>query len=315
MRRTCSGTDQSQFSAINSDQSESPKSSPSEIVVAALNEQGFLFQHRIIEELAELRPGRPFIHNWTVEASEIPVSLPNEAETRIDVLLRNNATGESPWYAVVECKRAMKEFKRWVFFSQTQRSRGPSAKTYYMEHADLQGGWNNQGEAPMMHRVERKRAPDGHEAFDFYLEARMERPGRDKTVSATTAIEDAFQQVTLGQAGLAIRMRRSNLLKFRILPVVITTAEVMSAKYDTQKIALEHGRIAPEDLTLENRKWVAVNYRVNDVICQHSQFTTNSSQEIDVDIAARQVRTIFFVQGAHIHEFLAWLWKNFECSQ
>jgi len=59
-------------------------------------------------------------------------------------------------------------------------------------------------------------APKSHEAFDFYLEARTERPSSGKMVSATTAIEDAFQQVTLGQAGLALRMRATNVLAFRL---------------------------------------------------------------------------------------------------
>jgi hypothetical protein len=298
---------------MNSEKQKPREATPAEVVAAALNEQGFLFQHSVIEELAELKPHGSYPHNWMVEASEVPVSLPNEAETRIDIVLRNQASGESPWYAVLECKRLMREYKRWVFFSKTHRSR-PSAGNYYIEHGDLQGSWNGYGVAPMNHRLERRPAPDGHEAFDFYLEVRLNWPGSGKTVSATNAIEDAFQQVTLGQAGLALRMRATNVLKFRLLPVVVTTAELMGASYDATRISLEHGRIEPTDLTLENRRWVAVNYRVNDVICQHSRFTTNRSQEIGVDIAARQVRTVFVVQAAHIHEFLAWLWRKFECE-
>ena len=300
---------------LKSDKRTPPVVAPTDIVAAALNEQGFLFQHSVIEELSELKNRGSHSHNWMVEAVEVPVSLPTEAETRIDIVLRHYVSQESPWYAVLECKRLAKEYKRWVFFSKTHHTRGPSAGTYYIEHGDLQGSWDHLGVAPMIHRLERRPAPDGHEAFDFYLEARLDWPGSGKTVSATNAIEDAFQQVTLGQAGLALRMRATNVLKFRLLPVVVTTAELMGVSYDATRISLEHGRIEPTDLTLESRSWAAVNYRVNDVICQHSRFTTNPSQEIGVDIAARQVRTVFVVQAAHIHEFLAWLWSRFGCEE
>jgi len=284
-------------------------------VAAMTSAVPILFQHRVIEELVDLKPGREHPHNWMVEATEVPVALPNEAETRIDILLRNQATGGNPWYALLECKRSSKDYKRWVFFGKTQRGRGVYSRCYYIEHADLLGSWNHQGEAPMTHRVEVKHAPEEHEAFDYYLEVKTEPPGREKTVSATKAIEDAFQQVTLGQAGLALRMRKTNLLKFRLLPVVVTTAEVLTAAYEIDKVSLEHGRFAPEDLVLESRPWVAVNYRVNDVVCEFSRFSTNRQSDIASDVAARQVRTVFVVQAGRINEFLAWLWKNFECSQ
>jgi hypothetical protein len=286
--------------------------SPSEIVAAALNEQGFLFQHRIIEELAQLGVQKQNPHNWLVESTEVPVSLPNEAETRIDIVLRHQGRHNSPWYGVVECKRLSKEYKRWVFFSEA-KGREPSSANYYVERADLCGTWDHQGAAPMSHYVDQIRAPHTCRAFQFYVEARLDRPGTGKTVSATTAIEDAFQQVTLGQAGLAHRLRFTNVLAFRLLPIVVTTAEIVAAEYDSSKISLAHGRIESADLQLGTKGWVAVNYRINDVICEHSGLTTSHSQDIAADVTSRQVRTIFVVQAARLHEFLSWLANLFDC--
>jgi hypothetical protein len=287
--------------------------SPPDIIAAALNEQGFLFQHRIIEELATLNTHSGPRHNWITEAVEVPVSLPNEAETRIDLVLRHQGSGQSPWYGVVECKRLTKDYKRWVFFATSMQRRSPWSGAYYVEHGDLSRTWDNQGQAPMSHRIDQSPAPNGHEAFEFYLEARIERPGTGKLVSATTAIEDAFQQVTLGQAGLAQRLRLTNVLKFRLLPIVVTTAEIMSARYDFSKVSLAHGKIDPNDLSLEARPWVAVNFRINDVVCEYSGLTTNRSQDIGADVTARQVRTIFVVEAGRLHEFLSWLAHLFGC--
>jgi len=65
-------------------------------------------------------------HGWHVEASEVPVSLPNSEETRIDLVLQHGRDPNNPWRVVVECKRAARDFKRWIFFSETSYGRGPS---------------------------------------------------------------------------------------------------------------------------------------------------------------------------------------------
>ena len=298
---------------MNNEKQRPPEAKPYEIVAAALNEQGFLLQHKVAETLAKPDDRQTHAHQWQVEALEVPVSVANEA-TRIDLLLRHYSSKESPWYAVLECKRLAREYKRWVFFGEKYKSRGPTAGSYYIEQADFIGMWDHSGPPPMNHYLATRPASDQCPAFDFYLEARLARPGGGRTVSATSAIEDAFQQVTLGQAGLAMRMRATNILKFRLLSVVVTTAEVAVALFDPARVSLEYGKIEAADLTLESRRWVAVNYRVNDIISHQSLLTTNRSQEIGVDIAARQVRTVFVVQAAHIHEFLAWLARHFNCE-
>lgn len=299
---------------MSSEQKREEPATPEDIVATALNEQGFLFQHRLAEELKKLRGAVPDAHNWMVDAIEVPVSLSNERETRVDILLRQYSGGVNPWYAILECKRAARDFKRWIFFGSSPRAGVLSSSNYYFEYADLKGHWNHQGDPDMMHRLEIKQALPVHEAFEYYLEARTERPSRDKTASATTAIEDALRQVTLGQAGVSLRMRAAHVLKFRLLPIVVTTAQVFSAKFTSERVSLTDGKIAVEDLQLESHHWVAVNYHIDDSISQDSGFSTNRQQDMSVDIAARQVRTVFVVEAAHIHAFLAWMGKHVGCE-
>ncbi len=201
-----------------------------------------------------------------------------------------------------------------MFFGEADRRRGPSRHNYYVEFADLNGLWDHQGEPPMMHGVKNHCASQDCAPFNYGIEVKVEWPGGSKKASATEAIEDAFQQVTLGQAGLALRLRNARELSFRLLPVVVTTAEVLSADFEVGRVSLDRGMLKHTDLSLKPRRWLAVNYRVNDVICQLSGVTTNRTADLAADLAARQVRTVFVVQAAHIQHFLAWLGESFECA-
>lgn len=288
---------------------------PEEIIALALNEQGYLLQHRVLDVIHTNARADQWGDTWAVEAFEVPVSLPNHDETRIDIVLKHKKAG-SPWRVVVECKRAAPDYKRWVFFGQNQIGSGPSPNQYYIEHANLAGSWcqNTEPEPKMSHRLESRAAATGYLAYDFGLEARLNRLDNSKRVSATVVIEDALHQVTLGQAGLALKLRAAHELTINLIPVVVTTAELTSADFKPESVSLSHGLIDPKDLKLQPRKWLAVNYRASEVICQYSRFTTLTQQSIGDHVRMRQVRTVFVVQAEHILEFLAWLDKHFVIS-
>ena len=61
-----------------------PKPSTEVLIAAALNEQGYLLQQKVVDVLKEVSTSD---HHWYVESSEIPVSLPDGQETRIDLVL------------------------------------------------------------------------------------------------------------------------------------------------------------------------------------------------------------------------------------
>lgn len=297
-------------SSAPSTKAPSLQPTPEEVVALALNEQGYLFQHKLVNVLQASTQRNPPLHNWEVEASEVPVSLPNGKETRIDIVLRRGPEGV-PWRIAIECKRAARDYKRWVFFAENEYSHGPSPRNYYTEKANLARGWDGIGEPVMWHGVETAPASSQCPVFDFGIEARIERPDKGKRASATDAIEEAFQQVTLGQTGLALKLRSACVLNFRLIPLVVTTAELMSANFNEMKVSLDRGMIDSKDLKLCPKKWLAVNCRVNDVVCESSRFTSNRTGSIADYLALRQVRTVFVVQSEHIESFLAWLETGF----
>ncbi len=285
-----------------------------QIVADALNEQGYLLHHKILDELRPVTAGATSPHTWRVEASEVPVSIPNGDETRIDLVLRLGTSEQEPWRVVVECKRAARDFKHWIFFGNSAWLRGPSPSVYYIERADLATSWNNQGLPELLHRVDMCPASADSPTFDYGVEVKLNRKGAEKKSSATEAIENAFQQVTLGQAGLSLRLWKACELNYRFLPIVVTTANLMSARLPAERISLERGTIEAADLQLEPRNWLAVNFRVNDGVSQHSRITTHRRTPVPEDLAARQVRTIFVVQSAHLQKFLVWLEKTFKTA-
>jgi hypothetical protein len=284
-----------------------------ELVASALNEQGYLLHHKVVSVLNAPPTERESCHDWKIEASEVPVSLPNGDETRIDLVLRHEGSSHRPWRVVMECKRSAKDYKHWVFFGTAPWQNGPSPRNYYVEKANLIGSWKGQGDPPMNHSVEARLASLECPVFDYGVEVRVNRATQNQRSSATNAIEDAFQQVTLGQAGLALRLRSAHELNFRLLPVVVTTGNLVSAQFGDDRVTLDEGKISAADLLLTQRQWLAVNYRMNDVACRHSGVTTNRTADLAAELVARQVRTVFVVQASYLQRFLAWLEKAFEC--
>jgi hypothetical protein len=290
-----------------------PTLKPEEIVAHALNEQGYLLHHRVLGAIESVSRRDQWDDTWRIEAFEVPVSLPNHDETRIDIVLKHKKVG-LPWWLVIECKRAAPDYKTWVFFAQNQTGRGPSPNSYYIENAKLAHSWDHSGEPEMMHGLERRAAASSCPAFDFGVEARLNRAEHSKRVSATDTLEDALHQVTLGQAGLALKLRTAHELTINLVPIVVTTAEIVSADFNCESISLSHGEIDPKNLRLEPRKWLAVNYRASDVICQFSRFTILKQNSIGDHVCSWQVRTVFVVQAENILEFLAWLDKHLAIS-
>jgi hypothetical protein len=289
--------------------------SSEEIAAQALNEQGYLLHHRILDTIHSASRNDQWGDSWAVEAFEVPVSLPNHDQTRIDIVLKHKKQG-TPWWLVVECKRAAPEYKRWIFFGQNQIGRGPSPNNYYIENAKLAGSWNNstEPEPKMMHSLDHRAAAVDCPVYDFGVEAKLNRAENSKRVSATDTIEDALHQVTLGQTGLALKLRAAHELTINLVSIVVTTADIVSAEFDCGKVSLSNGFIDSKEIKLQPRKWLAVNHRASDVICQFSRFSTLKQTSIGDHVRSWQVRTVFVVQAEHVLEFLAWLDKHFAVS-
>lgn len=282
-----------------------PEITPEQLVVDALNEQGYLLHHKVLDVLrshsAQERPN----HRWQVEASEVPVSLPNGDETRIDLVLRHGEHEKSLWRAVVECKRSAKDFKRWVFFGQNEFDTGPSPRQYFYHKTTFQNA-GHRSELQIDHWVDRCPSIPDCPVFDYAVEVKLSPPGREKRVSATEAIESACDQVTLGLSGLALRLAAADHRTYRLIPIVVTTAELMTLDFSVKAVPIQSGTLKADDVTLKPVRWLAIHHRVRDAVSSLPQKVSTKVIDVGWSLAQKHVRTVFIVQTPYIHDFLTW---------
>lgn len=275
------------------------------IAASALNEQGFLFQQRILETIEQSNDCA-----WTSRAVEYPVAFGShhEIETKIDIILGRRNSAKDPWYAVVECKRASRDYKRWIFFDKKIRLVGLGRASLFLQRADLLTTWTPslQEFPPLTLQVDR--IPANHECsiYNFYVEARINRPNSGQKASATEAIEGSMRQVCVGVVGLASSLARMKATSFRLLPIVVTSADLYSAEFKVDDISIDRGHIDPENLRLEHRPWLCVNYPIDESIAEWAGLTTVHASTVGEALLSRHLRSVFVVQSNHLIPFLKW---------
>src|SRR6267142_2652134 len=94
-----------------------PPPEPKELVLAAMNEQGFLLQQIVREKVRNRMKGdKDTQQHWTFVACEYPVTAADGSQTRIDMLLQH--APQRGVHICMKCKRALPPFKRWIFFDR-----------------------------------------------------------------------------------------------------------------------------------------------------------------------------------------------------
>lgn len=245
-----------------------------------------------------------------VRATEYPVAFGARGEynTKIDIVLGSRTTTRDPWHLIVECKRANRDYKRWVFFDQNVRLTGITRRSMFVQRADLSGGWDQQKDAfpPLFQRVEKIYAHQDCPMFNFYIEARINRPNSGQKSSATEAIEESLRQVCTGMIGMGVELTKMKALSFRLLPIVVTSADLFSAEFESANVSIDRGQIAAEKLKLRPQKWLGVNYRIDNLAAQFAGLTTNTPTSVHESLWVRYLRTVFVVQAEHLIPFLGW---------
>lgn len=282
-----------------------------ERVASALNEQGFLLQHRVADAVAESKEKHG--HSWVVVTDEYPVTASDDKETRIDLVLANEDIeplgSNEPrvtWCLCVECKRANRDYKAWVFFGDQPHLRGDRGHELHTEI--LARTASNAPGHMWHHRIERSRASDICPFFNSYIEVRLQRKGNRS--SFTDTIEDAFTQTMRGMSGLAKTLREMQKdseaeTRNYLTPVVVTTAKLFRAGFDPSNVALDTGMIDKSQIKVEPEDFVAVNYHCSEALSLsplelgHDRPTT-----IIRDMLDRQMRTVFVVRANCIGKFL-----------
>jgi hypothetical protein len=273
--------------------------SPEEMVATALNEQGFLFSQVVRDHIHEGQEKLPVSdRKWRIHAREYPVTAADGSQTRIDLLLRHaNARG---LHLCLECKRADPRFKQWVVFDPV--SPNADISDFFFE-AFSTSRRPITPESGAHHGLVRQPKTIQFPIFHSYLETIV---NREKKAGHTETIEDAMMQVIRGQTGLVAKLMHFQ-EDFRVaaVPVVVTTAQLVKADFQTNSIALHDGTIQSADLTLQPLGFCAVNYHPNDKLATRTKFTPEP-HSIEMDMQNFQTRTVFVVQASAIREFLTW---------
>ena len=278
-----------------------------ETVLRALNEHGFLFQDRITDLF-----GTKNRTKWKIAATEFPISLLSHAvheETRLDLVLeRHDTTHNVDWHLAIECKRANPDYKTWLFFNSRPRVEDPAGRNLYIQSGYLSGGWNNQGEVPLQKYVTSFALPKAQAVptFTFYLEARENPPNKSSSSASTKTLEEAFNQVTMGLVGLGRHLHHLQKFNFRVVPVVVTTAEVFAADFDVGQVSLERGELPATQLKLRPLDWLVVNYALGDTVAQFAALTSNRGSNLGESLSTFLLRSIFVVRAGKLEAFVNW---------
>lgn len=231
----------------------------SELLLNALNEQGFIFQEACKHCLEEVQTG------WKVKAFEYPVSLQGN-DTRVDIVLRNSDSDSPELWALIECKRANPEYVYWLFGSPGLPSVDASCSALGFSCPSVRS------DEPF--RIRKLVEPLHFGISTYAAKSWMEvkrNPKKERT-SNTENIEKAFAQVLTGTAGFAEehleqRCKHKATFKTFFIPIVITTATLYVAEYKPEDVNLETGTISQEKVHLgpngqppEELEWMLIDY-------------------------------------------------------
>lgn len=270
------------------------------MVAKALNEHGFLLALRIGKEIMSgFSPRLGTKHKWHCEPVEFPVSARNGKQTRIDLVLASSK--HKTVKLAIECKRPDPKYKLWVFFDTSRCADGAGERDAFIETVRV-----SPGPAPAArsrdHGIRGIPAPSQWQCFNYYLESKLDMNGK---VSSTQNLEDAFGQVMLGQTGLFEKLKELHSeSSVVVVPVVITTADLVYADFKPEKVELSDGTIDHKELKLTDLPFLAVNYRANDDLAVERSQCHSEISGIVEDLLRRQIRTVFVVSAKEVNRFL-----------
>jgi hypothetical protein len=274
---------------------------PKKLVADAMNEHGFLLQQYVKERIrGNVGSKGDTQDQWAFVATEYPVTAMDGSQTRIDILLKH--TTHQRVFMCLECKRPNPRFKKWIFFDKGMGVAGMGDNHALVETIFLQS--TPAKPQDVRHYIQGVPSLEDLPVFSAYLEAAVKKEGT--SASSTEAAEKAFLQVMKGQSGLMRKLWNIETVGYaRAIPVVVTTAELMEADFDPNRITMENGMILPDDLELISMDFCAVNYRPDNSLAL--PLVAGNFPQVGVnDLIGAQIRTVFVVHTTALTKFLNW---------
>ncbi len=275
-----------------------------ELLFNALNEQGYLFQ----EACEHILKKNEEATGWEMKASEYPVSLEGQ-DTKVDIVLRSKIQGSPELYALVECKRADPSYIYWLFGAPGLPFGGALCSTLGFECREF--GVNRPYQARRL--VERLKFKINTYGVESWLEAKKISGRR---ASTPQNIENAFVQVLKGVGGFAQeqhhqRTKSRELFKTFFIPVVVTTAQLYVASYETKNIDLSTGKISKAKVSFGPKEqpdmevdWVLLDYGVGENVAPNP-IPENYHGVEPVELQKHKTRSIFIVNSKSLVDFFS----------
>jgi len=276
----------------------------SELLLNALNEQGYIFQEAC--EYALKKSEKETM--WEVKASEYPVTLAGQ-DTKIDIVIRWTITESPEFYALLECKRPDPSYKIWLFGAPGLHFGGALCSTLGFE---VRGIGSDHPHRPNRLVTQLHFKVDTH-GVESWLEVKKNSRGRTSTPQN---IENAFVQVLKGIGGFAQeqlnqRMKSHTQFKTYFIPVVVTTAQLYVAYYEINNIDLSTGKLSkdkvlfgPKNQPAEPVPWVLLDYGVGENVAPNP--IPETYQGVDpIELQKHKIRSIFVVNSKSLIPFFS----------
>ena len=222
-----------------------------------LNQHGYAFASAVINEAADLFDKRSSA--WQIHCTEQPVTC-GAHHTRIDFVL-SQQRDDTCWLLVGECKRVNPVYSKWCF-----------ARSRYQEPR-----WLEQkiiAECIQLREPRRSsivNSPNYDRIFDIGFVLKTSKDNNEIVEHAVSkdndAIENSCTQVLRGLNGLvsglseneSLRTTLQGINRVLVLPVVFTTAKLVSSDVDMAKADLNSGRVKLEKEP-EIKDWLFLQY-------------------------------------------------------
>jgi hypothetical protein len=144
--------------------------------------------------------------------------------------------------------------------------------------------------------------------FNFYLEVTKRRNDSDRA-SNSEAIEKALRQLIAGHTGMMNKLRvyeKEAMSFYRSIPVIVTTAQLFEAEFNSNEVSLNAGTIDSSLLKLIPHKFCAINYHPDDSLSIKRELSNYRKGDVLADMSYFQNRTVFIVHSSAINDFLLW---------
>jgi hypothetical protein len=264
-----------------------------------LNYHGHPFQHAVTRIAEELRANKQT--GWALEFTEFPVNVRGK-ETHIDLVLRQEDPDlrDTLTYMVGECKRTNPALSTWCFVRAPYTRANSSNMTLFVQNLRRENGGSYPGVSTL--------ASDKIYNLGFVVKTKV--PGDDKSDGGRNVIQEAAGQVCLGLNGMLeffadLEQRQPTKRKTRtqFLPVVFTTARVLTSEVDLGSANIRDGKLPTDSVTTTERPWIWLNYPVSRSL-KHSRQPESSSLKLGDIYDKEYLRSIAIVSATEIEEFL-----------